>query len=158
MRPHWLNPLLLAAILLLAGTADAAAQGERYVGVRKDKTDEIILFAIDTLTGTERKLATLQKAGANIQLLGITTHNARRGTFSYAYSDRDAGRDFLHTVSVVSGQTVSRIALPPDISGLEAVTDAVPVRELQSERDVIMRKIEALEQEIRRLQSQVRPR
>ena len=50
-----------------------------------------------------------------------TALNSRRGTFSYAYTDRAAGKDYLHTVSVLNGQTVSRIALPADTSGLEAV-------------------------------------
>ena len=56
----------------------------------------------------------------------MTALNSRRGTFSYAYTDRAAGKDYLHTVSVLNGQTVSRIALPADTSGLEVVVDSGP--------------------------------
>jgi hypothetical protein len=157
MRSKRLSLLFIAATLLVAGALEAAAQ-ERYVGVRRDKAGEIILFSLEAFGGTERKIATLQKEGVNIQLLGITTLNARRGTFSYAYTDVAAGKDFLHTVSLLNGQTVARIPLPADITGMEVVADATPVRELQSEKDAILRKIEALDQEVRRLQSQVRSR
>jgi hypothetical protein len=157
MRSQRLRLLVIAAILLLAGTLEATAQ-ERFVGVRRDKAGEIILFALEPFGGAERKIATLQKEGTSIQLLGITTLNARRGTFSYGYTDVAAGKDFLHTVSLINGQTVARIALPADVTGIEVVVDTAPVRELQSEKDIIVRKIEALEQEVRRLQSQVRSR
>lgn len=149
--------LLVAAILLGASAPEAVAQ-DRYVGVRRDSAGEIILFALEAFGGAERKIATLQKEGASIQLLGITTLNARRGTFSYAYTDVAAGKDFLHTVSVANGQTVARIPLPADVTGIEVMIDSAPIRELQSEKDAILRKIEALEQEVRRLQSQVRSR
>lgn len=155
MKPQWLHLLIATAVLVLAATADAHAQADRFVGVRKDSADEVILFSIDSVSGAERKIATLQKAEAAVQLLGITTLNARRGTLSYAYTDRAAGKDFLHTVSVLSGQTVSRIPLPADISGLEAMAEGGRQQEAQLERNTMLRKLEALEQEVRRLQSQV---
>jgi hypothetical protein len=158
MKPQWLHMILAAAALLLAATVDASAQGDRFVGVRKDTSEEVILFSIDALTGTERKIATLHKADAKVQLLGITTLNARRGTFSYAYTDRTAGKDFLHTVSAINGATVSRTPLPSDVSGLEIVADTVRPQEDQIQKDAILRRIEYLEQEVRRLQSQVRVR
>jgi len=157
MRSHWLHAVLATAVLLLAGIAEASAQGERFVGVRRDRSDEIVLFAIDAL-GAERKIATLQKAGANIELLGISTLNARRGTFSYAYTDRDAGKDYLHTVSILSGQTLARVALPADVGAMAAIADAGPPREFQADKDALQRRLEALEQEVRRLQTQVRSR
>ena len=147
--------VVAAGILLLAATIDASAQGERFVGVRKDASNEVVLFAIDAATGTERKIATLQPAEPGVQLLGITSLNARRGTFSYAYVDRTAGREFLHTVSVSNGQTVSRIPLPADISGLEVVVDGGRPADAQTETDAIRRRIDALEQEMRRLQGQL---
>jgi hypothetical protein len=156
MRSQRFVWLLAAAVVLLACTIEAFAQGERFVGVRKDKNDEVILFVIDPLAAAERRVATLHKAGSNIQLLGITTLNARRGTFSYAYSDREAGKEYMHTVSIVSGDTISTIILPADISGMEVVTDNMPQRELQLEREAIRRRVDALEQEVRRLQGQVR--
>jgi hypothetical protein len=158
MKPQWLHMILAAAALLLAATVGASAQGDRFVGVRKDTTEEVILFSIDALTGTERRIATLHKADAKVQLLGITTLNARRGTFSYAYTDRTAGKDFLHTVSAINGATVSRTPLPSDVSGLEIVADTVRPQEDQIQKDAILRRIEYLEQEVRRLQSQVRVR
>ncbi len=155
MKPQWLYLLVATAVSVLSVATDAAAQSDRFVGVRKDTSDEVILFSLDAAGGAERKIATLQKAEAGVQLLGITAFNARRSTFSYAYTDRAAGKDYLHTVSVLNGQTVSRIPLPPDISGLEAVVDSGRPQEAQFERNTIMRKLEALEQEVRRLQSQV---
>jgi hypothetical protein len=168
MRSQYPKLLLLAAILLVASTLEALAQ-DRYVGVRRDQSGEIVLFSLEPFGGAERKIATLQKEGASIQLLGITTLNARRGTFSYAYTDVAAGKDYLHTVSLLTGQTIALIALPADVTGIEVVAaDTAPVRELQSEKDAILRKVEALEQDVRRLQSldqevrrlqnQVRPR
>jgi hypothetical protein len=146
-----------AVVLLLAGTIDASAQTDRFVGVRKDSANEVILFSIDALTGAENKIATLETAEANVQLLGMTTLNSRRGTFSYAYTDRTAGKDYLHTVSLLNGQTVSRIALPADTSGLEVVVD-VGRQEAQAQTEALRRKVEWLEQEVRRLQGQVRLR
>jgi hypothetical protein len=154
----WVYAVVATATLLLMGTIDASAQGDRFVGVRKDSANEVILFSIDASTGTERKIATLQTAEAGVQLLGMTTLNTRRGTFSYAYTDRAAGKDYLHTVSVINGQTVSRIALPADISGLEAVIDIGRPQEAQADIDAVRRRVESLEQEVRRLQSQVRSR
>jgi hypothetical protein len=158
MTKQWLQIVLATAALLLAATVDASAQGDRFVGVRKDRADEVILFSIDAMSGAERKIVTLHKANENVQLLGITALNARRGTFSYAYTDRTAGKDFLHTVSTVSGSTVSRTPLPADISGLEVVADTGRPQDDQIQRDQIMRRIEYLEQEVRRLQSQIRVR
>lgn len=158
MRWQWLGVLLAAAMLLPVAAPDVAAQ-ERYVGVRRDAKGEIILFSLEPIGGAERKIATLQKDATNVTLLGITTLNARRGTFTYAYTDGATGKDHLHTVTISSGQTVARIALPADVTGLEAMTDtAAPTRDLQSDKDAILRKVEALEQDVRRLQSQVRPR
>jgi hypothetical protein len=151
----WLYAMLAAAALLPAATIDASAQSDRFVGVRKDSANEIILFSIDASTGAENKIATLETAEAGIQLLGMTALNSRRGTFSYAYTDRAAGKDYLHTVSVLNGQTVSRIALPADTSGLEAVVE-VGRQETQAQAESLRRKVEWLEQEVRRLQSQVR--
>ena len=147
--------LIAAAILLLTPAEESTAQSDRFVGVRKDSSNEVVLFAIDALTGLERKIATLQPAEAGVQLLGITSINARRGTFSYVYADRAAGKEFLHTVSVVNGSTVSRIALPADISGLEVVAEGGRTPEMQAESDALRRRIDTLEQEVRRLQSQV---
>ena len=48
-----------AVVLFLAGTIDASAQTDRFVGVRKDSANEVILFSIDALTGAENKIATL---------------------------------------------------------------------------------------------------
>jgi hypothetical protein len=158
MKSRLLHTILAMAALLLAATVDASAQGDRFVGVRKDTNEEVILFSIDSLTGTERKIATLHKADAKVQLLGITTLNARRGTFSYAYADRAEGKDFLHTVSAVNGATVSITPLPADVSGLEVVADTGRPHEEQMQRDMILRRIEYLEQEVRRLQGQVRVR
>jgi hypothetical protein len=149
--------MVAAVTLLLAGTLDASAQSDRFVGVRKDSANEVILFSIDALTGAERKIATLETAEASIQLLGITALNSRRGTFSYAYTDRAAGKDYLHTVSVLNGQTVSRVALPADISGLEVVVD-VGRQETQAQAEALRHRVEWLEQEVRRLQGQVRSR
>jgi len=146
-----------AVLLFLAGTIDASAQTDRFVGVRKDSANEVILFSIDALTGAENKIATLEKAEPGIQLLGMTALNSRRGTFSYAYTDRAAGKDYLHTVSVINGQTVSRIALPADTSGLEVVIDSGR-QETQAHAEALRRKVEWLEQEVRRLQGQVRSR
>ena len=146
-----------AVVLFLAGTIDASAQTDRFVGVRKDSANEVILFSIDALTGAENKIATLEKAESGIQLLGMTALNSRRGTFSYAYTDRAAGKDYLHTVSVINGQTVSRIALPADTSGLEVVIDSGR-QETQAHTEALRRKVEWLEQEVRRLQGQVRSR
>ena len=146
-----------AVVLVLAGTIDASAQTDRFVGVRKDSANEVILFSIDALTGAENKIATLEKAESGIQLLGMTALNSRRGTFSYAYTDRAAGKDYLHTVSVINGQTVSRIALPADTSGLEVVIDSGR-QETQAHTEALRRKVEWLEQEVRRLQGQVRLR
>jgi hypothetical protein len=151
----WLYAMLAAVALLPAATIDASAQSDRFVGVRKDSANEIILFSIDASTGAENKIATLETAEAGIQLLGMTALNSRRGTFSYAYTDRAAGKDYLHTVSVLNGQTVSRIALPADTSGLEAVVE-VGRQETQAQAESLRRKVEWLEQEVRRLQSQVR--
>jgi hypothetical protein len=153
----WLYTMGVAVILLLAAAIDASAQSDRFVGVRKDSANEIILFSIDALTGAENKIATLETAQANILLLGMTALNSRRGTFSYAYTDRAAGKDYLHTVSVLNGQTVSRIALPADTSGLEVVVD-VGRQETQAQTEALRRKVEWLEQEVRRLQGQVRLR
>ena len=61
MKSQWLHMILATAALLLAGTIDASAQGDRFLGVRKDSADEVILFSIDALTGTERKIATLSQ-------------------------------------------------------------------------------------------------
>jgi hypothetical protein len=153
----WVYAMIASVPLLLATTIDASAQSDRFVGVRKDSANDIILFSIDALTGAENKIATLETAEANIQLLGMTTLNSRRGTFSYAYTDRAAGKDYLHTVSLLNGQTVSRIALPADTSGLEVVVD--PGRqEAQAQTEALRRKVEWLEQEVRRLQGQVRLR
>ena len=58
-------------------------------------------------------------------------------------------------MSVLNGQTVSRIALPADTSGLEAVVE-VGRQETQAQAESLRRKVEWLEQEVRRLQSQVR--
>src|SRR6185295_2333531 len=160
-RGHVMKRLYMmvgAVVLLLAGTIDASAQTDRFVGVRKDSANEIILFSIDALTGAENKIATLEKAESGVQLLGITALNARRGTFSYAYADRAAGKDYLHTVSVINGQTVSRVALPADISGLEALSETGRALEAQSQTEAIKRRVESLEQEVRRLQGQVRSR
>jgi hypothetical protein len=156
MKPQWLHMILATAALLLAATVDASAQGDRFVGVRKDTSEEVVLFSIDALTGTERKIATLHKADAKVQLLGITALNTRRGTFSYAYTDRTAGKDILHTVSAVNGATVSSTALPADVSGLEIVADTGKQYEDQFQKDALLRRIEHLEQEVRRLQSQIR--
>jgi hypothetical protein len=123
MQSKSLCTVLGMVALLLATTLAASAQGDRFVGVRKDVSEEVILFSIDALTGAERRIATLHKADANVQLIGLTALNARRGTFSYAYADRTAGKDFLHTVSAVNGATVSRTPLPADVSGLEIVAD-----------------------------------
>jgi len=155
MKPQWLHLLIVTAVLVLSAATDASAQSDRFVGVRKDASDEVILFSIEAVGGAERKIATLQKAEAGVQLLGITALNSRRGTFSYAYTDRAAGKDYLHTVSLLNGQTVSRIALPADIGGLEAVTDGARSQEAQLERGTLTRKLEALEQEVRRLQGQI---
>jgi len=87
----------------------------------------------------------------------MTALNSRRGTFSYAYTDRAAGKDYLHTVSVINGQTVSRVALPADTSGLEVVVDTGR-QESQAQTEALRRKVEWLEQEVRRLQGQVRLR
>ena len=152
-----LHVMIATVALLVAATIDASAQSDRFVGVRKDSANEVILFAIDALSGAERKIATLQTAEANIQLLGMTALNARRGTFSYAYADRAAGKDYLHTVSVFNGETVARVALPADVSGLEVV-EAVRANETQAQAEAIKRRIESLEQEVRRLQGQVRSR
>jgi len=146
-----------AVVLVLAGTIDASAQTDRFVGVRKDSANEDILFSIDALTGAENKIATLEPAEASIQLLGMTALNSRRGTFSYAYTDRAAGKDYLHTVSMLNGQTVSRVALPADTSGLEVVVDTGR-QESQAQTEALRRKVEWLEQEVRRLQGQVRLR
>jgi|GEM_PF-6037451 len=154
---RWLHLAVATACLLLAGVADASAQAERFVGVRKDSKDDVILFSIEPFTGSERKIATLQKAEAGVQLLGITTLNARRGTFSYAYTDRAAGKDYLHTVSTLTGETVARIALPPDTAGLDVVVDTGR-QQVQADTDALRRRIEWLEQEVRRLQIQVRSR
>jgi hypothetical protein len=153
----WVYAMAASVALLLATTIDASAQSDRFVGVRKDSANDIILFSIDALTGAENKIATLETAEANIQLLGMTTLNSRRGTFSYAYTDRAAGKDYLHTVSLLNGQTVSRIALPADTSGLEVVVD-VGRQEAQAQTEALRRKVEWLEQEVRRLQGQVRLR
>jgi hypothetical protein len=153
----WVHAMVASVALLLATTIDASAQSDRFVGVRKDSANDIILFSIDALTGAENKIATLETAEANIQLLGMTTLNSRRGTFSYAYTDRAAGKDYLHTVSLLNGQTVSRIALPADTSGLEVVVD-VGRQEAQAQTEALRRKVEWLEQEVRRLQGQVRLR
>jgi hypothetical protein len=153
----WVYAMAASVALLLATAIDASAQSDRFVGVRKDSANEIILFSIDALTGAENKIATLETAEANIQLLGLTTLNSRRGTFSYAYTDRAAGKDYLHTVSLLNGQTVSRIALPADTSGLEVVVD-VGRQEAQAQTEALRRKVEWLEQEVRRLQGQVRLR
>jgi hypothetical protein len=153
----WVYAMVASVALLLATTIDATAQSDRFVGVRKDSANDIILFSIDALTGAENKIATLETAEANIQLLGMTTLNSRRGTFSYAYTDRTAGKDYLHTVSLLNGQTVSRIALPADTSGLEVVVD-VGRQEAQAQTEALRRKVEWLEQEVRRLQGQVRLR
>jgi hypothetical protein len=155
MKPQWLHALIATAVLVLTAAADASAQSDRFVGVRKDASDEVILFSIDVAGGAERKIATLQKAETSVQLLGITAVNSRRGTFSYAYTDRAAGKDYLHTVSLLNGQTVSRFALPADIGGLEALVEGARPQEAQLERGAIARKLEALEQEVRRLQSQL---
>jgi hypothetical protein len=154
---RWLYALVLAIAIHSAATIEASAQSDRFVGVRKDNANEIILFSIDALTGAESKIATLEPAEANIQLLGLTTLNSRRGTFSYAYTDRTVGRDYLHTVSVLNGHTVSRIALPADTSGLEVIIDAGR-QEAQAQTEALRRKVEWLEQEVRRLQGQVRLR
>jgi hypothetical protein len=153
----WVYAMAASVALLLATAIDASAQSDRFVGVRKDSANDIILFSIDALTGAENKIATLETAEANIQLLGLTTLNSRRGTFSYAYTDRAAGKDYLHTVSLLNGQTVSRIALPADTSGLEVVVD-VGRQEAQAQTEALRRKVEWLEQEVRRLQGQVRLR
>jgi hypothetical protein len=153
----WVHAMVASVALLLATTIGASAQSDRFVGVRKDSANDIILFSIDALTGAENKIATLETAEANIQLLGMTTLNSRRGTFSYAYTDRAAGKDYLHTVSLLNGQTVSRIALPADTSGLEVVVD-VGRQEAQAQTEALRRKVEWLEQEVRRLQGQVRLR
>jgi hypothetical protein len=153
----WVYAMAASVALLLATAIDASAQSDRFVGVRKDSANDIILFSIDALTGAENKIATLETAEANIQLLGLTTLNSRRGTFSYAYTDRAAGKDYLHTVSLLNGQTVSRIALPADTSGLEVVVDAGR-QEAQAQTEALRRKVEWLEQEVRRLQGQVRLR
>jgi hypothetical protein len=87
----------------------------------------------------------------------MTALNSRRGTFSYAYTDRAAGKDYLHTVSVINGQTVSRIALPADTSGLEVVIDSGRQETQHTPRRSGARS-EWLEQEVRRLQGQVRSR
>jgi len=156
MQSRWLYTVLGVIALLLATTVGASAQGDRFVGVRKDVSEEVVLFSIDALTGAERKIATLHKADANVQLLGLTALNARRGTFSYAYTDRAAGKDFLHTVSTFNGATVSRTPLPSDVSGLEIVADTGRPYEDQMRRAALLRRIEHLEQEVRRLKSQVR--
>ena len=153
----WLFAMVATIVLLTATTIDVNAQSDRFVGVRKDNANEIILFSIDALTGVEKKIATLETAEASILLLGMTALNSRRGTFSYAYTDRAAGKDYLHTVSVLNGQTVSRIALPADTSGLEVVLDTGR-QEAQAEAESLRRKVEWLEQEVRRLQGQVRVR
>ena len=41
----WLYAMLAAVALLPAATIDASAQSDRFVGVRKDSANEIILFA-----------------------------------------------------------------------------------------------------------------
>ena len=83
---------------------------------------------------------------------------ARRGTFSYAFTDVATGKDYLQTVNVLTGQTVARIALPSDVTGLEVVHDVGPLLERRSDKDAMIRKIEALEQEVRRLQGPGRSR
>jgi hypothetical protein len=155
---RWVLLSVLGALTLLGGALDAVAQ-DRFVGVRKDK-DEVVLFEIDGLSGRERKLATLHKAGSRIQLLGLTTLNARRGTLSYLYTDNDAGKDFLQTVNILTGETVARIPMPPDVSGLEVVGDTgmAGSQRVQADTDALKRKVDQLEQEVRRLQSQVRVR
>jgi hypothetical protein len=156
MRLRWFGWLFIVA-WLVAGDAPVAWAQERYVGVRRDSTGEIILFSLDAAQG-ERKIATLVKEGVSIQLLGITTLNARRGTFSYAFTDVATGKDYLQTVNVLTGQTVARIALPSDVTGLEVVHDVGPLLERRSDKDAMIRKIEALEQEVRRLQGPGRSR
>jgi len=158
MKLRWQQTILTAAALLLAAAMAASAQGDRFVGVRKDTNEEVILFTIDALTGTERKIATLHKADGKVQLLGLSTLNARRGTFSYAYTDRGEGKDFLHTVSAINGATVSLTPLPPDVSGLEVLADGGRPQEERMQKDMLLRRIESLEQEVRRLQIQVRAR
>jgi len=153
----WLYAMVTVILLLPATTIAASAQSDRFVGVRKDGANEVILFSIDAVTGAENKIATLETAEASILLLGMTALNSRRGTFSYAYTDRTAGKDYLHTVSVLNGQTVSRIALPSDTSGLEVVLDTGR-QEAQAQAEALKRKVEWLEQEVRRLQGQVRLR
>jgi hypothetical protein len=147
---------LLTVVGVVAGNTPQASAQERFVGVRRDSTGAIILFTLDAAQG-ERRIATLQKEGVGIQLLGITALNARRGTFSYAFTDVPTGKDYLQTVNVLTGQTLGRIALPPDTTGLELVPDA-PLLGVRPEKDAMVRKIEALEQEVKRLQGQVRPR
>jgi hypothetical protein len=156
MQSRWLYSVLGMVALLLATVVGASAQGDRFVGVRKDVSEEVVLFSIDALSGTERKIATLHKADANVQLLGLTALNARRGTFSYAYTDRAAGKDFLHTVSAINGATVSLTPLPADVSGLQIVADTGRPHEDRMRWDALQRRIEYLEQEVRRLKSEVR--
>lgn len=158
MRRHWFLFPVVTIMLLLLGSVEASAQGDRIYGVRKDAASRVVLFSIETLTGLERTIATLQTADADIQLLGITALNARRGSFSYVYTDRRAAKDYLHTVSLLNGQTLSRIALPSDISGLEVMTDTGAPVDSKTETDTLRRRIQALEQDVRRLQTQVRAR
>jgi hypothetical protein len=154
MRAQWLATLLAAAMLVVAAPEEAAAQGERFVGVRKDAKGDVILFAIDGLGGAERRVATLHKAADGIQLLGITTLNQQRGAFSYAYASPSEGKEFMHTVAVLTGETLAKVALPSDVSGIEVLTESTAaVRGLQAERDALARRIETLEREVRRLQA-----
>jgi hypothetical protein len=80
----WLYAMVTVILLLPATTIAASAQSDRFVGVRKDGANEVILFSIDAVTGAENKIATLETAEASILLLGMTALNSRRGTFSYA--------------------------------------------------------------------------
>lgn len=158
MQPHLklILEMVIAATLLLVAAGQASAQSDRFVGVRKDVAGDIVLVSIEALTGAERRIASLHKAGSGVTLLGPTAINARKGTFSYAYTE--AGKDYLHTVSFVTGQSVAKVALPADVAGLEAVTDGAAARAADGEveRDALRRRIEVLEQEVRRLQTQTR--
>ena len=49
----WLYAVIVTIALLPVTTIDASAQSDRFVGVRKDSANEIILFSFDALTGAE---------------------------------------------------------------------------------------------------------
>ena len=155
MKGQALRALLVAVAILVAGASTASAQSDRFVGVRKDSNDEVVLFALEELTGVERRIATLHGPNANVQLLGLTAYNAKRSSFSYTYSIRDTGKEYLDTVSAATGAVLAHFELPSDVSGIEIMAETIraPDNFGASDRDPLLRRVERLEQEVRRLQS-----